>query len=57
MLVRSFGALPCYAPRDKAGAEPAVDPGAAAPPPAGGDSGADNQGGKPAEPETSRRPR
>ena len=47
MLVRTFGALPCYAPETEAGVDTSVDPGAGAPPPAGGDEG----GSEPVEPE------
>jgi hypothetical protein len=49
MLLRDFGALPCYAPENEAGAEPAVEP--AAPPPAGGDGGAEAEPAEPAEAE------
>lgn len=46
MLVRTFGALPCYAPENEGGVDTTVDPGTQAPPPAGGEEPAE-----PAEPE------
>jgi hypothetical protein len=45
-MLRSFGALPCYAAENEAGVEPAAEP--AAPPPAGG---AEAVEAEPAEPE------